>query len=77
MSYSPTYNFRCRKCQKEIEVQHHMTEPHPTTCECGGELQRIFHPIIATYHISGFYRTDKVLYPNPNSDEPRDDSGFI
>ena len=38
----PTYTFRCRKCGKDIEVVHSFNEPHPETCQCGGELQRIF-----------------------------------
>jgi hypothetical protein len=50
-----------------------MWEPHPTTCDCGGELQRVFYPTAVTYHGSGFYTTDKVLYPDPNDDEPVDD----
>lgn len=73
----PLFSFRCLKCLKKIEVSHHIGEPHPTLCDCGGNLVRIFDPIPAHYHISGFYATDRALYPNPNSDEPRDDSGFI
>ncbi len=65
----PVYDFRCRKCGRESEVAHAMGAPHPTVCpECGGELDRVFHPVGITYRCSGFYHTDKVL-SEPTEDD--------
>ncbi len=36
---------------------------------CGGELERVFDVPNITYHGSGFYHTDKVLYdPDPDAE---------
>ena len=71
------YTFRCRNCQKVLQVEHKIREPHPTRCpNCAGDLQRVFDPLYIHYRDSGFYSTDKVLYDpiqpedyNPDEDE--------
>jgi putative FmdB family regulatory protein len=57
------YTFRCRNCRRAVQVEHRISEPHPTRCPaCAGDLQRVFDPLPVHYRDSGFYATDKVLY---------------
>ena len=57
------YTFRCRKCAEMIEVEHSMSEPHPTTHEgCGGEMAHVFDSQAdVIYKSGGFYTTDRRL----------------
>jgi putative FmdB family regulatory protein len=59
----PTYIFQCRKCGKIVSSIHGFDEPHPTNCECGGELQRRFSNPNVVFKGSGFYTNDKLLTP--------------
>jgi putative FmdB family regulatory protein len=65
----PVYTFRCRKCRKEIEVEHSFAEPHPELCGCGGDLQRVFQKPHIVYKGAGFYSVDRRLDPNPLDDD--------
>jgi predicted nucleic acid-binding Zn ribbon protein len=52
-----------------IEVEHSMSEPHPTTHEgCGGEMAHLFDSQAdVIYKSGGFYTTDRRL--DKHSDE--------
>lgn len=75
----PVYSFRCRKCERLRTFIHGMDEPHPETCGdvtidcegihvCDGELDRVFDAPSVIYRGSGFYQTDKALYPKQDDD---------
>lgn len=64
----PLYRFICTACHSPLEQVHRFDEPHPTTCKCGGRLRHIFNVPNVTYHGSGFYTTDKVLYDVQDDD---------
>ena len=61
------YNFRCRRCEEVVAVEHAMTEPHPTHHEgCGGELARIFDSqALVVYKTTGFVTTDSRFASDP------------
>lgn len=58
------YEFVCLKCKKKVVVSHSLTSLHPATHEgCGGDLRRSFNVPNIVYKGSGFFQTDKALYP--------------
>ncbi|MCX7621491.1 MAG: FmdB family transcriptional regulator [Acidimicrobiales bacterium] len=55
----PTYEYRCRDCGHELEVQQSFHDDPLTECpSCGGDLRKRFSPIGITFKGSGFYKTD-------------------
>jgi putative FmdB family regulatory protein len=55
----PTYEYRCKSCGHELEVQQSFTDDALTECpECQGELRKVFGNIAVTFKGSGFYKTD-------------------
>ena len=55
----PTYEYRCKSCGHELEVQQSFTDAALTECpECHGELRKVFGNIAVTFKGSGFYKTD-------------------
>ncbi len=52
----PTYNYRCRECDSQLEVFHAMNESPLTTCSaCGYEMRKDVSGGTATlYKCSGF-----------------------
>lgn len=55
----PTYEYRCRTCGHQFEVQQSFSDDPLTTCEeCQGELRKVFAPVGITFKGSGFYKTD-------------------
>ncbi len=55
----PTYVYRCRSCQRDIEVVQRFGEAPLTTCShCGGLLQRLLFPPAIIFKGSGWYATD-------------------
>ena len=55
----PIYTFRCQKCGKDVEVEHHFDEPHPTHHKkCRGRLLRIYAVPEVVFKGPGFYSTD-------------------
>ena len=37
------YEFKCKECGKIKQVTKSIHDPHPTKCECGGELKQRFY----------------------------------
>jgi len=62
----PIYNYKCKKCGKEIEVLVLPNEKEPTKCPyCGGELVKVYRGSVGlSFKGSGFYITD---YANKHS----------
>ena len=55
----PTYEYRCKSCGNELEVQQSFTDDALTECPaCKGELRKVFGNIAVTFKGSGFYKTD-------------------
>lgn len=56
----PTYQYRCKACGDDLEVQQSFTDDALTTCpSCGEEqLKKVFGNIAVTFKGSGFYKTD-------------------
>ena len=54
----PTYSYKCAKCSKIEDVIHGMKEKYQDLCECGGRMQKMFHPSTISFNGSGFYSTD-------------------
>ena len=56
----PTYEYRCKACGEQLEVQQSFTDAALTTCpSCGEEsLRKVFGNIAVTFKGSGFYKTD-------------------
>jgi putative FmdB family regulatory protein len=55
----PTYEYRCKTCGHELEVQQSFTDEPLRECPaCQGELRKVFGNIAVTFKGSGFYKTD-------------------
>src|SRR3954466_13273602 len=55
----PTYEYRCKSCGHELEVQQSFADDALRECpECQGELRKVFGNIAVTFKGSGFYKTD-------------------
>jgi putative FmdB family regulatory protein len=54
----PLYEYKCKKCQKVIEVFRKASETSPLKCDCGNTLQKVFHPAGIILKGPGFYKTD-------------------
>jgi len=80
----PIYEFRCKKCNDQIEVfQKHSDKP-PTRCrKCGGRMEKQFSRTSVQFKGEGWYVTDyarkggvaekvekELSTPEPSSTEP-------
>ncbi len=56
----PTYEYRCKGCDHELEVVQAFTDDALTTCPaCGTEqLRKVFGAVGISFKGSGFYKTD-------------------
>ncbi len=55
----PTYVYRCRDCQKSVEIIQRFTDDPLTICpHCGGALQRVLFAPAIIFKGSGWYSTD-------------------
>jgi putative FmdB family regulatory protein len=56
----PTYEYRCKACGHDLEIQQSFTDDALTTCPSCGEaaLRKVFGNIAVTFKGSGFYKTD-------------------
>jgi len=53
------YDYECEGCKKTFEEIQSMADPPLTECkECGGHLNKLYHPVAAIFKGSGFYATD-------------------
>ena len=71
----PTYEYRCKSCGHELEVQQSFTDDALTECpECQGELRKVFGNIAVTFKGSGFYKTDSRSSSKSTSTSSSSDS---
>ena len=55
----PKYNYTCSTCG-ELELERKMTDTEFKICpQCGGELQRVWKPIIDIWKCGGNYGRNK------------------
>ena len=55
----PVYEYRCRTCEHQFEIQQSITDDNLTDCpECGGDLRKVFAPVGIAFKGSGFYKND-------------------
>jgi putative FmdB family regulatory protein len=55
----PTYEYRCRDCGHDLEVQQSFTEDSLTECPaCGGRLRKLFGNVGISFKGTGFYKND-------------------
>lgn len=55
----PIYEFRCQKCNDQIEVFQKLSDKPPTRCrKCGGRMEKQFSRTSAHFKGEGWYVTD-------------------
>lgn len=55
----PTYEYRCKSCGHEMEVQQAFTDAPLETCpECEGALRKVYGNVGIAFKGSGFYKND-------------------
>ena len=55
----PLYDYRCKDCDHQFEIQQAFTDDALTTCpECEGALKKVFSPVGISFKGSGFYKND-------------------
>ena len=61
----PTYDYRCKSCDKSFEAFHSINSKEPVFCpDCEGEATKLVSSAAVIYKGSGFYSTD---YADPFS----------
>jgi putative FmdB family regulatory protein len=72
----PTYEYRCKSCGNELEVQQSFTDDPLTECPACGEstLKKVFGNIAVTFKGSGFYKTDNRPSGGKSSTSDKSDS---
>src|SRR2546423_10692181 len=55
----PIYEYRCKKCNNQIEVLQKMNDKPPTRCKnCGGRLEKMISQTTFQFKGEGWYVTD-------------------
>jgi putative FmdB family regulatory protein len=55
----PTYEYRCKSCAHQMEVQQAFTDDPLGTCpECQGPLRKVYGNVGISFKGSGFYKND-------------------
>ena len=55
----PIYEYRCKKCNNQIEVFQKMNDKPPTRCKkCGGKLEKMVSSSAIQFKGEGWYVTD-------------------
>lgn len=55
----PTYEYRCKSCGHEMEVQQAFSDDPLDTCpECAGPLRKVYGNVGIAFKGSGFYKND-------------------
>ena len=55
----PIYEFRCKKCNDQIEVYQKLSDKPPTRCrKCGGRMEKQFSRTSVQFKGEGWYVTD-------------------
>jgi len=54
----PIYSYKCRSYSKGQDRHHGFDESVVDLCDCGGELNKVFHLFGIKFKGEGFYRSD-------------------
>ena len=55
----PLYEYRCRSCNHQFEIQQSFSDDALTVCpECQGDLRKVFKPVGISFKGTGFYKND-------------------
>ena len=55
----PTYQYRCKACDHDLEVVQSFNDEPLTECpECQGQLKKVYGNVGISFKGSGFYKTD-------------------
>lgn len=55
----PIYEFRCKKCNNQIEVFQRLSDKPPTRCKkCGGRMEKMISQTAVHFKGEGWYVTD-------------------
>lgn len=55
----PTYQYRCKDCGHDFEIQQSFTDDALDTCpECNGSLKKVYGNVGISFKGSGFYKND-------------------
>ncbi len=74
----PTYEYRCKSCDHEMEVQQAFSDDPLDTCpECQGPLKKVYGNVGIAFKGSGFYKNDarKSSTTSGSSSSAKSDSG--
>ena len=68
----PIYEFRCKKCNNQIEVYQKFSDKPPTKCKkCGGRMEKMISATAFQFKGEGWYVTD---YARKGSGESKETS---
>lgn len=71
----PVYEYRCRDCGHEFEIQQSMSDDALTVCpSCGGDLRKVFSPVGIAFKGSGFYKNDSGSRSSSKSEGSKGES---
>ena len=66
----PTYEYRCKACGHQLEVQQSFSDDPLTECpSCGGLLKKKFSSPGISFKGSGFYKTDSRSSTSSSSEK--------
>lgn len=73
----PTYEYRCEKCGNNFEILQSFTDkPLRLHADCGGKVEKVFHPRGVVFKGSGFYVTDsRAKASTENGDSKKSGNG--
>jgi putative FmdB family regulatory protein len=55
----PAYDFKCKACDRTIEITRGARDAAPVPCPvCGEPMKMVFHPVGVHFKGSGFHNTD-------------------
>lgn len=70
----PTYEYRCKRCGEQFELVQSFSAKPLKRHECGGDLQKVFHPRGVMFKGSGFYSTDSRSSGKVSAGKPSGES---
>lgn len=72
----PTYEYRCKSCAHEFEVQQSFSDDPLRECpQCKGELRKVFGNIGISFKGSGFYKNDHGSRASSRASSSSDSNG--
>lgn len=72
----PLYDYRCRACGHEFEIQQSISDDALTECpSCKGELRKVFSPVGISFKGSGFYKNDSGSRSSSRPDSSQSSAG--